>query len=131
MVTGDKEPKHNFKNYPIGYFHIDIAEVQTTEGKLRLFLAIDRTSKFAPSAGSGQALSSCTGSIDSSKRSGSQPGRRNTFPRSIWKRSSATEGRSGSRAATADSLSEYPKAFAVVDDGCAAQIVHDLGRRDA
>src|ERR1700709_2159409 len=46
-VTGDKEPKRKFKTYPIGYFHIDIAEVQTAEGKLRLFVAIDRTSKFA------------------------------------------------------------------------------------
>ena len=35
---------------PIGYFHIDIAEVQTAEGKLRLFVAIDWTNKFAPSA---------------------------------------------------------------------------------
>ncbi len=32
---------------PIGYFHIDIAEVRTGEGKLYLFVAIDRTSKFA------------------------------------------------------------------------------------
>src|SRR4029077_16784600 len=32
---------------PIGYFHIDIAEVRTAEGKLHLFVAIDRTSKFA------------------------------------------------------------------------------------
>lgn len=31
----------------IGYFHIDIAEVRTAEGKLYLFVAIDRTSKFA------------------------------------------------------------------------------------
>lgn len=46
-VTGDKEPKRKFKAYPIGYFHIDIAEVQTAEGKLRLFVVIDRTSKFA------------------------------------------------------------------------------------
>lgn len=46
-VTGDKTPKRKFKTYPIGYFHIDIAEVQTAEGKLRLFVAIDRTSKFA------------------------------------------------------------------------------------
>ncbi|MFA7585361.1 MAG: IS481 family transposase [Novosphingobium sp.] len=46
-VTGDKEPKRKFKTCPIGYFHIDIAEVQTAEGKLRLFVAIDRTSKFA------------------------------------------------------------------------------------
>ena len=32
---------------PIGFFHIDIAEVQTGEGKLYLFVGIDRTSKFA------------------------------------------------------------------------------------
>jgi hypothetical protein len=30
-----------------GFFHIDIAEVQTSEGKLYLFVGIDRTSKFA------------------------------------------------------------------------------------
>jgi transposase len=46
-VDGDKPAKKKFKAYPIGYFHIDIAEVQTAEGKLRLFVAIDRTSKFA------------------------------------------------------------------------------------
>ncbi|TIV44113.1 MAG: transposase family protein, partial [Mesorhizobium sp.] len=33
--------------YPIGYFHVDIAEVRTAEGRLYLFVAIDRTSKFA------------------------------------------------------------------------------------
>lgn len=36
-----------FKRCPIGFFHIDIAEVRTAEGKLYLFIAIDRTSKFA------------------------------------------------------------------------------------
>ena len=46
-VEGDKPDKKKFKIYPIGYFHIDIAEVQTAEGKLYLFVAIDRTSKFA------------------------------------------------------------------------------------
>ncbi len=46
-VEGDKPQKKKFKPYPIGYFHIDIAEVQTEEGKLYLFVAIDRTSKFA------------------------------------------------------------------------------------
>ena len=46
-MAGDKEPKKKFKSYPIGYFHIDIAEVQTAEGKLYLIVAIDRTSKFA------------------------------------------------------------------------------------
>ena len=46
-VEGDKPVKKKFKSYPIGYFHIDIAEVQTAEGKLYLYVAIDRTSKFA------------------------------------------------------------------------------------
>jgi len=46
-VEGDKPAKKKFKSYPIGYFHIDIAEVQTAEGKLYLFVAIDRTSKLA------------------------------------------------------------------------------------
>lgn len=46
-VEGDKEPKKKFKAYPIGFFHIDIAEVQTAEGRLYLYVAIDRTSKFA------------------------------------------------------------------------------------
>ena len=43
---GDKPPKKKFKSYPIGFLHIDIAEVRTEEGKLHLFVAIDRTSKF-------------------------------------------------------------------------------------
>ena len=46
-VEGDKPAKTKFKSYPIGYLHIDIAEVQTAQGKLYLFVAIDRTSKFA------------------------------------------------------------------------------------
>ena len=64
-VDGDKPGKKQFKNSlrvppqpasqavapgalrPIGDFHVDIAEVQTAEGKLYLFVAIDRTSKFA------------------------------------------------------------------------------------
>lgn len=46
-VDGDKPAKKKFKAYPIGYFHIDIAEVRTAEGKLHMFVAIDRTSKFA------------------------------------------------------------------------------------
>src|SRR5918997_2347096 len=46
-VTGDKPAKRKFKAYPIGYFHLDIAEVHTEEGRLYLLVAIDRTSKFA------------------------------------------------------------------------------------
>ena len=46
-IEGEKTAKRKFKSYPIGYFHIDIAEVRTEQGKLYLFVAIDRTSKFA------------------------------------------------------------------------------------
>ena len=46
-IEGDKPAKKKFKTYPIGFFHIDIAELQTAEGKLYLFVAVDRTSKFA------------------------------------------------------------------------------------
>jgi transposase InsO family protein len=46
-VEGDKPVKKKFKTYSIGFFHIDIAEVRTEKGKLYLYVAIDRTSKFA------------------------------------------------------------------------------------
>ena len=46
-INGEKPLKKKFKTYPIGFFHIDIAEIRTEEGKLHLFVAIDRTSKFA------------------------------------------------------------------------------------
>jgi transposase InsO family protein len=46
-VEGSKTNRKKFERYPIGYFHIDIAEVRTSEGKLYLLVAIDRTSKFA------------------------------------------------------------------------------------
>ncbi len=45
-VDGDKPVRKKFKRYPIGFFHIDIAELRTAGGKLYLFIAIDRTSKF-------------------------------------------------------------------------------------
>ncbi len=31
-VAGDKPKRQQFKRYPIGHFHIDIAEVRTEEG---------------------------------------------------------------------------------------------------
>ncbi len=46
-IAGDKPAKQPFKQYPMGYFHIDIAEVRTEEGKLYLFVAVDRASKYA------------------------------------------------------------------------------------
>ena len=45
-IAGDRPVKQTFKPYPIGYFHIDIAEVRTEEAKLHFFVAIDQTSKF-------------------------------------------------------------------------------------
>ncbi len=39
----DKPARKRFKACPIGYVHIDIAEVQAAEGKLYRFGAIDRT----------------------------------------------------------------------------------------
>ncbi len=60
-VEGDEPKRQLFRRYAIhcpagklqfksaerGFFHIDIAEVQTAEGKLHLFVGIDWTSKFA------------------------------------------------------------------------------------
>jgi transposase InsO family protein len=46
-VEGDKPKRQRFKRYPIGFVPIDIAELQTAEGKLDVFVALDRTSKFA------------------------------------------------------------------------------------
>ena len=46
-MEGDKPKRQKLKRYPIGYFHTDIAEFRTNQGKLSLLVAIDRTSKFA------------------------------------------------------------------------------------
>lgn len=40
------EKKKEFKKYQIGFFHIDICEIQIEKEKCYLFVAIDRTSKF-------------------------------------------------------------------------------------
>jgi IS30 family transposase len=45
-AEGERTRK-KFKSYPIGYFHIDMAEMRTAQGKLYMFVAIDRASKFA------------------------------------------------------------------------------------
>lgn len=44
-MKGGKPRKKQFKDYPIGYFHI--AEVRAQESRLCLFVAIDRASRFA------------------------------------------------------------------------------------
>ena len=42
---GQSPPKKKFKDYLIGYLHVDFAELQTEEGRQYLFVAIDRASK--------------------------------------------------------------------------------------
>ena len=42
-----KTSPKKFKKYPIGYFHVDITEVRTKKGKQQMYVAIDRTCKFA------------------------------------------------------------------------------------
>ena len=39
-VEGDKPTKKKFKSYPIGYFHIDLAEVQTADGKTYISMSL-------------------------------------------------------------------------------------------
>lgn len=46
-IETETSAKKRFRAYPVGYFHIDIAEVRTEQGKLYMLVAIDRTSKFA------------------------------------------------------------------------------------
>lgn len=45
-VEGGKPKRCKFRSYPIGHFRIGIAKVRTEQGKLNMFVAIDRTSKF-------------------------------------------------------------------------------------
>ena len=43
-IDDDKPKRSRFKAYPLGYFHIDLAEVHTAEGRLYFLVAIDRLS---------------------------------------------------------------------------------------
>ena len=45
-VEETKDQRKRFKSYEIGYVHIDSAELRHADGKLIMFLAIDRVSKF-------------------------------------------------------------------------------------
>ncbi|RZJ93241.1 MAG: transposase, partial [Hymenobacter sp.] len=46
-VAPDQLAKKKFKAYPMGYFHVDFTELRLADGKLYLFVAIDRTCKLA------------------------------------------------------------------------------------
>ena len=45
-IEETKEQRKRFKTYEIGYVHIDSCELHHADGKLVMFLAIDRVSKF-------------------------------------------------------------------------------------
>ena len=45
-VEETKDKRKRFKTYEIGYVHIDSCELRHADGKLIMFLAIDRVSKF-------------------------------------------------------------------------------------
>lgn len=47
MSKAVKDQRKRFRAYEIGYVHIDSCELRHADGKLVMFLAIDRTSKFA------------------------------------------------------------------------------------
>lgn len=44
--VSDKPERKPFKKYEIGYFHIDICQIYTEEGKIYLYVAVDRTCKY-------------------------------------------------------------------------------------
>jgi transposase-like protein len=46
-IEETREQRKRFKTYEIGYVHIDSCELRHADGKLIMFLAIDRVSKFA------------------------------------------------------------------------------------
>src|ERR1700675_1628360 len=45
-IEETRERRKRFKTYEIGYVHIDSSELRHADGKLIMFLAIDRVSKF-------------------------------------------------------------------------------------
>jgi transposase-like protein len=46
VEEGKKREKKSFKEYGIGFMHVDITEVRTEQGKCYLFVGIDRFSKY-------------------------------------------------------------------------------------
>ena len=42
----DRKKTKKFKSYDPGYVHVDISQLYTEEGKLYLFVGIDRTTKY-------------------------------------------------------------------------------------
>jgi transposase-like protein len=46
-AEGQKPEKKKFKEYDIGYVHVDIAQLATAEGKASLFVAVERKTRYA------------------------------------------------------------------------------------
>ena len=47
QVSHQPAKQSRFKAYPIGYFQLDMAQVQTEDGKRSLFVALERPATFA------------------------------------------------------------------------------------
>ena len=67
-VAGDKPLRLKFKRYPIGYFHVDIAEVHTEEGRLGR-----RNWTFAGSDAGGRRAAAMYTLIETAKLNGIDP----------------------------------------------------------
>ena len=64
-VDGDKPDKRTFKTYPIGYFHIDIAEVQTAQREAGRLYQPRATRQFVIFCGGPDEVPSCRSSAAS------------------------------------------------------------------
>jgi hypothetical protein len=94
-VDDDKRAKRKFRTYPIGYFHIDIAEMQTAEGKLYLYVAIDRTSKITfvqVVRKAGRTSAAALTAIGARRRAGVQPKPCGRLVAAAWSSATAVPG---------------------------------------
>lgn len=55
QIGNDKPPSQRFATYAMGYFHIDLAEVSTAQGKLGLFVVVTAPAS-SPSPASSRTL---------------------------------------------------------------------------
>ena len=78
-VEGEASPKRKFKAYPIGYFHIDIAEVRTAQGKL--YLLIEDCRRGIPAATSEHTAREAAFRAGRTEGCGGTPGSRRPTPR--------------------------------------------------
>lgn len=62
-IEGDKPIRKTFRSYPIGYFHIDIAEVQTANVAPRFYPVLSSFPAVVLPCWAGEAAGACAGSV--------------------------------------------------------------------